>query len=782
MFRFLCCLFCVAANLFFTCATGAQTPQYLDATLSASERVEDLLRRMTLEEKIAQMCQYVGPEHMREAEKNLSAEELLANNAQGFYPELHSSDVIKLTGAGMIGSFLHVVTAEEANLLQSHAAKSRLKIPLLIGIDAIHGNAMVNGATVFPTPIGLASTFDPELVERIAVATRHEMRASGSHWTFSPNLDVARDARWGRVGETFGEDPLLVTRLGVAMVRGYQGQDFDGSGYVIACAKHLVAGSESVNGLNGAPTDVSLRTLHEVFLPPYQACIDAGVFTAMTAHNEINGVPCHGNKWLMTDLLRKQMGFRGFVVSDWMDIERLIDLHHVVPNQKEAVHLTVDAGMDMHMHGPDFLEPLAELVREGRISERRIDESVRWILTAKFKLGLFEAAQVDLDKVKQVLFGAEHQELALEAARRSIVLLKNDGVLPLQPNRSKKVLVTGPNADNQTILGDWSLVQPDENITTVYEGLRQIAPEGCVVEHFDSGSLVYEIDQEVIDEAARRATDADVAVVVVGENALRYQWNEKNSGEDTARSRITLAGNQRKFVQALHRTGTPVVVVLVNGRPLGVQWIAENVPALLEAWEPGAAGGRAVAEVLFGVTNPSGRLPISIPRSAGQIQTVYNHKPSQYFKKYRYQQTSALFEFGHGLSYTKFEYSNLRLPESAGSDDDIRVSVDVTNAGERAGEEVVCVFVNDVVSSVTTPVRQLQDFRRIALGPGETRTLDFSIDNDQLAILDANLQRVVEPGLFEVFVGPLEGQFTLNSPGQLTSEAALESQIPVAVP
>ncbi len=753
------CTFLILSILSLTGVLWAEQAPYLDPTLSAEQRVEDLLGRMTLEEKIGQMCQYVGIEHMQEAEKNLSVEELEGNNAQGFYPNLHSSEVVKLVESGLVGSFLHVVTAEEANRLQKLTESSRLKIPLLIGIDAIHGNAMVSGATVFPTPIGLASTFDPELVEEIAVATRKEMRATGSHWTFSPNVDVARDARWGRVGETFGEDPLLVGLMGAAMVRGYQGESFSDGNGVLACAKHLLAGSQPVNGLNGSPTDVSMRTLKEVFLPPYQACIEAGVSTVMTAHNELNGIPCHGDRWLMTELFRNQMGFRGFIVSDWMDIERLVDLHRVVRDQKGAVQLTVSAGMDMHMHGPGFLQPLVELVQQGDISESRIDESARHILRAKFLLGLFENRLVNLGNTEKVLRSESHRALSLKAARRSIVLLKNEGVLPINVQKHKKIFVTGPDADNQTILGDWTLRQPDENVATVVKGLRKVAPPGVEIDHFDSGSLVYQLESSVLEEAASRASQADLAVVVVGENSQRYQWNEKNSGEDTDRDEISLAGNQLDLVQAIHKTGTPTIVVLVNGRPLGVEWIAANVPALVEAWEPGGEGGIAIAEILFGMTNPSGKLPVSIPRSAGQVETIYNHKPSQYFKHYRFGETGPLFEFGHGLSYTEFEYSNLKLPDRVSTEESISVEVDIANVGDRAGEEVVCLYVNDIVSSVTTPGKELQAFRRIALEPGEKKTVKIFLTPDQLSLYNSEMQQVVEPGAFEVFAGPLSGRF-----------------------
>jgi len=405
---------------------------YLNPNLPVDVRVENLLSQMTLEEKIAQMCQYVGPDHIREAEMVMSEKDLHDNDAMGYYPDLSVEDLEDMTRKGMVGSFLHVKTPEEANHLQKLARESRLKIPVLIGIDAIHGNALNVGATVYPTPIGMASTWEPALVERSARETALEMRAMGAQWAFTPNIDIARDARWGRVGETFGEDPHLVSEMGVAMIQGMQGDNFTGEDKVIACAKHLIAGSEPVNGLNAAPMDVSERTLREVFLPPYQAAIDANVFSMMAAHNELNGVPCHSNHYIMTELMRNEMGFDGFFVSDWMDIERLVDLHFVAETEKEACYLSVDAGMDMHMHGPRFHEPVKELVDEGRLSEERINQSVRKILEAKFRLGLFENPFTDLEMAKKQIFAKEHQQTALDMARKSMVLLKNEEILPRQ--------------------------------------------------------------------------------------------------------------------------------------------------------------------------------------------------------------------------------------------------------------------------------------------------------------------------------------------------------------
>lgn len=728
---------------------------YLDASQPIEKRVKNLMKQMTLEEKVAQMCQYVGLDHMKQAEKNLTKEELLHNDANGFYPGLHHTDIAKMTEEGKIGSFLHVLEAKEANYLQTLAQKSRLKIPLLIGIDAIHGNGLYNGATLYPTPITMAASFDPEMVKTIMQQTAVEMRATGSHWAFTPNIDVARDARWGRVGETFGEDPLLVSDMGVASVEGLQQGDFTGDQKVIACIKHLIAGSESANGLNAAPMDVSERTLREVFLPSYKAAIDAGAFTIMAAHNELNGVPCHANKWLMTDIMRKEMGFNGFIVSDWLDIERIHKLHGTAENMDDAFRISVNAGMDMHMHGPEFLESIVKAVKEGKIKKERVDFACAKILEAKFKLGLFENPFVDEAAAESVLMNETHRATALEAARKGIVLIKNQGgFLPLNGKKYKKVLVTGPNAHNQSLNGDWSSLQPDENVITPFEGLQQIAPEGVEFEYFNSGEQIKRIKDEDIKIAAEKAAKSDLAIVYVGENSMRYNWPEKTNGENKGRADINLSGKQLNLVKAIHATGTPVVVILISGRPLSTPWIEENIPAVLNAWEPGNFGGQAIAEILYGKVNPSGKLPVSIPRSVGQIQTIYNHKPSQYFHKYAFEKSAPLYEFGYGLSYTKFEYTDLKISNtSISKTGTTTVSITVKNTGKMDGEEVVQLYIRDDYSSVTRPVKELKGYKRIALKKGESKTITFDIKPEQLAFYDLDMKYGVESGDFTVMVG-----------------------------
>jgi len=732
---------------------NTDNPKYLNPILSIDKRVDDLMQRMTLEDKVSQMNQFVGLEHMRSGNPN---DDKANNDAQGFYKDLSINDVTNLTIEGKIGSFLHVLTAKEANYLQELALKSPLKIPLLIGIDAIHGNALVSGTTVYPSPIGLASTWDDSFLYSVGKQTAKEMRATGSHWAFTPNIDILRDPRWGRVGETLGEDPFMVGNMGASMINGFQQDDFTGTQKVIACAKHLIGGGESINGLNAAPADISLRTLREVHLPPYKKAIDAGVYSIMAAHNELNGVPCHMNKWLMTDILRDEFGFNGFYVSDWLDIERINTLHHTANDMKEASYLSVDAGMDMHMHGPKFTEAIIASVEEGKLSINRVNDACRKILTAKFKLGLFENRFVDLEKKEELIFTEEHKATALESARKGIVLLKNNGILPLQESSSKKnIFVTGPNANNQSILGDWHAVQPSENVTTIYEGIKALGEtKGYSVDYFNSGENIRKIKDSKIKEAAEKAKKADFAIVVVGDNSMRYKWKDKTAGENMARASLNLFGKQLDLIKEIKKTGTPVVVVLVNGKPISEPWLQNNIPAILESWEPGNLGGQAVAEILFGDVNPSGRLPLTVPRSVGQLRMIYNHKPSAYFHKYADEKKTPLYPFGYGLSYTNYKYSTPLLSDNTlTKENTILVTTEIKNTGEVDGEEVAQLYIRDNVSSVTRPVKELKGYQRVFLKAGETKTVEFTLGAESFAFYDINMNYVVEPGTFTIMTG-----------------------------
>lgn len=742
----------ILATMTLAACSDNGTPVYKDASAPVKERVEDLLGRMTLEEKVGQMNQFVGLEHIKKNEAHLTEEDLKNNTAQAFYPGFSADSVASWTRKGLVGSFLHVLTLEEANYLQSLAMESRLGIPVIFGIDAIHGNANAPDNTVYPTNIGLACSFDLELARRIARETAAEMRAMNMHWTFNPNVEVARDPRWGRVGETYGEDPYLVSLMGTETVRGYQG-DLS-SDDVLACIKHFVGGSQPVNGTNGSPTDLSERTIREVFFPPFEEGVKAGAMSLMTAHNELNGIPCHSNEWLMEDVLRGEWGFKGFVVSDWMDIEHIYDLHATAENIKEAFYQSIMAGMDMHMHGVYWNEYVCELVREGRIPESRIDSSVRKILDIKFRLGLFENPYADPDRTMDIRLCGTHRHTALEAARKSVVLLKNDGLLPLDPGKYRRVLVTGINADDHNILGDWSADQKPENVTTVLEGLKMVSPETEFV-FVDQGWDPRNMSEANVDRAAAAARTCDLNIVVAGEYMYRGRWTERTSGEDTDRSDIDLVGLQNELIRKVAASGRPTVLVLISGRPLGVQWAADNLPALVNAWEPGMYGGQAIAEILYGKVNPSAKLAVTMPRSAGQVQMIYNHKPSQYFHPYAVTPSTPLYPFGYGLSYTTYSYSDIWLDRTEiPADGTVKVSVEIRNTGNIAGDEIVQMYIRDRFSSVTRPVKELKDFARIHLEPGETRTVEFTVTPDKLMFLNKDLRPVVEPGEFIVMVGP----------------------------
>ena len=729
---------------------------YLDSNLEINVRVDDLMSRMTLFEKACQMNQFVGLEHMKKAEKDLSPEDMKKSDAQGFYKGVFSDDVKQMIINGQIGSFLHVITAKEANYLQQLANKSKLKIPLLIGIDAIHGNALYRGATVYPSPITIASTWDENNSYDVGVQTALEMRTTGSHWAFTPNVDVMRDARWGRVGETFGEDPFLVSQMGVAMINGLQQGDYTGINKVIACAKHLIAGSEPINGLNLSPMDISERTLNEIYLPPYKSAVDAGVFSIMAAHNEVNGVPSHSNKKLMSNIIRNEWGFDGFYVSDWLDIERLETLHKVARNFKEAIYLAVDAGIDMHMHGPEFPELVVELVNEGKLSEERVNYACSKILEAKFKLGLFENRFVDEDDISEKIFNQYHKETALKLARQGIVLLKNNDVLPLRrPKNSKnRILVTGPNANNQSILGDWHSAQPDENVYTVFEGIKKIGTEmGYLVDYHDSNENIKRISEKDIDKTIEAAKEYDLVVLVIGDNSMRYKWNQKTAGENTARAELDLAGKQLDLAMELKESGNNVIVVYVNGRPISEPWISENINAIIEAWEPGSFGGLAVAEIIFGKINPSGKLPLTVARTVGQLKMFYNHKHSMYFRDYAMQTNKPLYSFGFGLSYTKFDISKPKINSSKFKKGILSVSVKVKNIGEISGDEVVQLYVSDKYSSITRPVKELKAYQRVSLKPGESKEILFELNKSAFAYYDSEMNYIVEAGDFDILVG-----------------------------
>ena len=738
------------------------SPIYLNPSANVDSRVADLMSRMTLEEKVGQMCQYVGIDYLKKQQRNKKASgdlSKLNKDAFAMY-SLSESEITQEIIDGKIGSFLHVLDPKEVNYLQDFTLKSRLKIPLIIGIDAIHGNAMVSGTTVYPSPISIAATFNNDFAYDVAKQSAREMRATGSQWTFMPNIDVARDPRWGRVGETFGEDPFMVGEMGKAMIEGFQGDDFSNPNNVIACVKHMIAGAEPLNGLNISPMDVSERTLYEIHLPPYKKAIDAGVYSIMAAHNELNGTPSHMHKGLMTDLFRNEWGFEGFFVSDWYDVKRIWSYHKVARNYKEASLFSVAAGMDMNMHGPDFYDYVVALVKEKKLSMDRVDEACSKILYAKFQLGLFENRFVDTSKIVENVFIRSHLDKAEEIADNSITLLKNNDLLPINNSNSKRILVTGPNANNNTTLGDWHFEQPSENVVTIFEGIKEIGEKyNHKVDYFDSGIKIRNIQVSKITATSEMSANYDHVFVVVGDNSLRYNWEggksfEKTAGENKARSFLGLPGKQLDLVKAIYEKNKNMTVVYVSGKPISEPWIEENIKSIIHAWEPGSMGGKSLGKIVFGMINPSGKMPITTARSVGQLIMVYNHKPTNYIHKYAFEKTKPLYPFGYGLSYTTFSISEPTLSTSVwDGSGKVHVEVDVKNTGEREGMETVQLYIRDVFSSVTRPVLELKGYKKVNVAPGETKRVSFSLALGDFAFYDREMKYKAEEGDFNIFVG-----------------------------
>jgi len=705
-----------------------QKPIYQDATRPVAERVEDLLGRMTLEEKVGQMCQLDGN---REPEKWLTE--------------------------GHVGSFLHVL-GQITNDLQKLAEQSRLGIPLIFGIDAIHGHAFWPTATVFPTQLALSCSWNPDLVEEVGRVTAKEASYTGAHWTFSPVLGTVRDLRWGRVDETFGEDPYLVGALGSALVRGYQGDDLADRHTILACAKHYAGYPGTQGGRDAAEADLSERKMRSLYLKPFHEAVVAGCATLMAGYQAIDGVPCSANRWLLWDVLRDEWGFEGFVVSDWNNIGWMHTLQKTCATMGEAVKRAVEAGNDMAMSTPEFIETAVQLVQSGKLDVKHIDQACRRILGLKFELGLFDGNRyADLEAGGGVIGCAEHRAAALESAYQSIVLLKNEGgLLPLGDDL-QRMAVIGPNADDvKAQLGDWvswyargdadGSARPRESIVTVLDGVRRRAGAACQVD-YDRGCAVADPDDETIDQAVELARGADVAVVVVGDDTTL-------NGEARDRADLDLSGAQQRLLEAVHATGTPTVVVLINGKPLSIPWVAEHAQAIVEAWNPGLEGGTAVAGILFGDRNPSGKLSISFPYHVGQQPVTYDQIPGWHGGKYVDMPREPLYAFGYGLSYTTFAYSKLKvLTEALAAGEPLRVEVDVENSGGRAGTEIVQLYVNDVYSSVTTPLKELKAFQRVDLAPGEKKTVRMEVPYERLALVNQDMETVVEPGEFEVMVG-----------------------------
>lgn len=698
--------------------------------------VEHLLDQMTLEEKLGQITQVSG--HRPGGE--ITGPD--ANRVEQLETEIR---------AGGIGAILNAHGAEWTNRLQRIAVEeSRLKIPLLFGNDVIHGYR-----TIFPIPLAESCSFDPAIVARSARVAAREARAAGTHWTFAPMVDICRDPRWGRIAEGAGEDPYLGALLAAARVRGFQGERLDAPDTLLACAKHYAAHGAPLAGRDYNTVDISVTTLHNVFLPPFAAAIDAGVGSLMTAFNEVGGVPASASPYLLDEILRQRWGFRGLVVSDWTSIEELVD-HGFAEDEAAAARLALLAGVDLDMSSLAYRTYLADEIAAGRVSQEAVDRAVRRVLRAKVALGLFDQPYADATREAQTRLTAAHRAEARDVARHAIVLLKNEaGVLPLDEKALESIALIGPLADSaEDMLGTWAARGRAEDVTTLRAALQKRCGDKIEFRHA-RGCEVEAGTDAMIAEAVAVARAAEVAIVVVGES-------RDMSGEARCRTVLGLPGRQLELVRAVHATGTPTVVVLMNGRPLAIPWCAEHVPAIVEAWHLGVEAGPAVVDVLFGDFNPSGRLPVTFPRRVGQIPIHYAHKntgrpPSDEYHSSKYIDcpVTPLYPFGYGLSYTTFAYGDL-VVEVHGDVDDPRVTVQATvrNTGSRAGDEIVQLYIRDLVATMTRPVRQLRGVRRVSLEPGQQQRVRFTLRREDLGFYDNQAQYRVEPGRFRVWVAP----------------------------
>ena len=717
-----------------------------DPSAGIEDRVADLLSRMTPSEKAAQMMQLPAWSDPRGVIEQ--------------YP---------------VGSLLHTDPATIDAAIDA-AAATRLGIPLIIADDAIHGHGFWPGATIFGTPLSMACSFNPELVERAARVTAREVSATGVTWTFSPLACIARELRWGRVNETFGEDPHLIGELATAMVRGYRGDGDADPTRILSCAKHFAGYSETQGGLDASEADLSPRKLRSWFLPPFERLAREGADTFMLGYQAIDGVPITLNRWLLEGVLKQEWGFEGLLVTDWDNVGHLVRIQQVAADFAEAAALAVRAGNDLIMATPEFHDGALEALRRGLLEPSELDAAVSRILATKFRMGLFEnPRRPDVERQRLEIGCAEHRRVNLELASQSIVLLSNDGVLPLR-GEGLKVAVLGPQADDMAAcLGDWAGTSgqcpwlDDLSLTpatTLWAGLREAAPSGWQVAHargcgievlapdpagefFDDGQPRPKVchpapmDEAELARAVALAEQSDVVVVAVGDTV-------NLTGEGRSTATLELFGPQREFLEAIAATGTPMVVVLLAGKPLVLPESVQQAAAIVEAFNPGAVGGEALAAVLLGEVEPSGRLPVSIPRHAGQLPVFHNRVRGWHGDRYADLTYRPLFAFGEGLSYTTFEYSKVRITHVG---DDVAFEVEVTNTGDRPGTEVVQVYVHDVVTSVTWAEQELKAFRRVELSPGETKQVEFRLPVDELSLVLADGSRVVEPGEFELRVG-----------------------------
>ena len=738
---------------------------YRDATLPIEERVNDLLSRMTTEEKVGQLrCTLAWDYYETDGKKVVPSEKFKQDIAEGQIGMLWGTyRADPWTRKSLENGLNPELAAKAGNALQKYVLEhTRLGIPLFLAEEAPHGH-MAIGTTVFPTGFGMAATWSPQLIERAGRVIGKEVRLQGGHISYGPVLDLTREPRWSRVEEAMGEDPTLAGEIGAAMVRGLGGGDLTQPYSTLATLKHFIGYGTTEGGQNGAPTFVGPRELAEQFLPPFKKAIDAGALSVMTSYNSLDGVPSTCDRHFLTDLLRDEWHFRGFVVSDLYSIDGIYNTHHVAATRAEAGEMALKAGVDADLGALAFAD-LGESLRSGKITEAELDRAVARVLQLKFEMGLFEHPYVDVKAARTQVRSAEHKAVALDVARASVTLLKNaQGTLPLR--KDQRVAVIGPNADNvYNLLGDYTSPQEEGNVKTILTGILSKLPSAQV--EYVKGCAVRDTTTSDIAAAVRAAQRADVVIVAVGGSSARdfktsYKetgaavtdsktLSDMDCGEGFDRSTLDLMGHQQQLLEALAKTGKPLVVVYIEGRPLLKNWCDEHAAALLTAYYPGQEGGLAIADVLFGDYNPAGRLPVSVPRSVGQLPVYYNKKaplPHDYVDM----TAKPLYPFGYGLSYTHFSYSNLKAAATSATSYD--VTVDVTNDGAYDGDEVVQLYLHDEVASTSQPLKQLKHFERVFIPKGETRRVTFHLTADDFSIVGRDMKRVVEPGEFHVMVG-----------------------------
>lgn len=713
---------------------------YKDKNAPIESRVKDLMSKMTIEEKIGQMIQLPAKAGIVE---------------ENFIDKLEEWH---------IGSFLHC-TGEGAAEIQRLAEKTRLGIPVIFGIDAIHGHCFEDKGTVFPTQLALSSSWNKDIVKEMAKVTATEVRACGLHWTFSPVLCVGRDTRWGRINETFGEDQWLIGELACAAIEGYQGENLSSENSILACAKHFAGYGESTGGRDSYESEISKRKMLSLFLPPFEKAVKkAKAATLMTGYQAIDGVPATANSWLLRDIPKEGWDFKGFIVTDWNNIAALINRQSVCGNMEDAAYEGIIAGNDMMMATPEFFDSAVKFAKEGKIPEEMINDSAERILRLKFELGLFDEKRHTSPELKDAIVGKkEHWDISLEASRQSLTLLKNDNTLPL--DKPKSIFLTGPCADDVVAqLGDWSFGSMQAGATdesfhkddtiTVLDALKSAANDFNYQFDYLKGADIVDSNFDETDLAAEKAANSEYTIVCIGDIISQH-------GEGHDRAKLELSGKQQQLLEKVKATGTKLIVLFIASKPLAISWVKENADAIICCFNPGAKGGVAIKEALFGELNPAGKLTISFPYSAGQLPVHYDRYGGWHcdngdnYERYIDHPEAPVFSFGEGMSYTTFEYSNLKMVNSAITEgENPKAQVTVKNSGSRKGIEVVQLYINDIVSSVTTPIMNLRAYKRVELEAGESKTVELEIEFDELSIVNQKLEKFVEKGDFEVYVGP----------------------------